>query len=47
MNLTKLNNLDNIEATDIKNSDLLKVKISPFSRSETRYITPITIDLKD
>ncbi len=24
----------------------MKVKVSPFSRSETRYITPINIDLK-
>ena len=30
----------------MKNSDLYRVKLSPHAKSETRYITPIEINLK-
>ena len=47
MKSSKVNGIPHIEATEIKNNDLKNVKISPFSKSETRYVTPITINLKD
>jgi ABC-type glutathione transport system ATPase component len=41
------NNLDHIQAQKIICKDLLKVKISNASRSETRYITPIKVELDE
>jgi ribosome biogenesis GTPase A len=43
---TKLNGLDHIAFADVINSDLKLVKVSPFARSETRFIRPIKIDKK-
>jgi|LauGreDrversion4_2_1035121.scaffolds.fasta_scaffold147933_2 hypothetical protein len=41
-----VNGLPHIESEKVENLDLLKVKTSPFSKSETRFVTPITINLK-
>ncbi len=41
------NNLEHIQAQKIVCRDLLDVKISNASRSETRYITPIKIELDE
>lgn len=38
--------LDHIQPTQIFNKDLLKVRNSPYSKSETRYIATIRIDMK-
>ena len=40
-----LGNLPHIEACLILNEDLYKVRTSPFAKSETRWITPININL--
>ena len=39
------NKLQHIAYENVVNEDLLMVKVSPFSRSETRYIRPIRIEL--
>jgi ribosome biogenesis GTPase A len=44
---TKLNDLPHIAFTDVINSDLKLVKVSPYARSETRFIRPIKINKKD
>jgi energy-coupling factor transporter ATP-binding protein EcfA2 len=41
----KLGDLPHIEACKILNEDLYKVRTSPFAKSETRWITPININL--
>ena len=41
-----VNGLPHIESEKVENPDLLKVKTSPFSKSETRFVTPITLNLK-
>lgn len=47
MKKTKLAGLDHITAVEIKNKELQQVKVSPFAKSETRFVAPITIDMKD
>ncbi|CAF4867046.1 unnamed protein product, partial [Rotaria sp. Silwood1] len=42
-----LNGLNHISPINIKNSDLKKVTTSPSARSETRYITTVTVNFKD
>ena len=37
------NDLKHIAFRNVVNPDLLDVKVSPYSRSETRYIKPIKI----
>ncbi|CAF4908972.1 unnamed protein product, partial [Rotaria sp. Silwood1] len=44
---TKVNDMNHIAATKIRNSDLKKITTAPYARSETRYISPVTLDLKD
>jgi hypothetical protein len=44
---TKINGLRHITFGQVINEDLKNVKVSPYSRSETRYIRPITIDKRD
>ena len=44
---TQVNGLNHITFTDVNNEDLKKVGVSPFARSETRYIRPITINKKE
>ncbi|CAF3535937.1 unnamed protein product [Rotaria sp. Silwood1] len=41
-----VNGLNHITPINIKNSDLKKVTTSPFARSETRYITTVTVNFK-
>ncbi len=43
---TSIDGLKRISFGNILNPDLNKVKVSPYSRSETRYINPINIDTK-
>jgi hypothetical protein len=43
---TSNNGLKHIAFGKVLNPDLNKVKVSPYSRSETRYIKPINIDMK-
>jgi flagellar biosynthesis GTPase FlhF len=38
---------DHIAPTEIKNPDLEKITSSPKARSETRYITPVTVNYSD
>ena len=45
MKVTEKENLRHISATLAINKDLIKVKCSPLARSETRYVTPIEINL--
>jgi hypothetical protein len=40
---TSQNDLKHIAFGRVVNQDLLNVKVSPYSRSETRYIRPIKI----
>jgi hypothetical protein len=42
---TEKDGLKHIAFGEVTNEDLKNVKVSPFSRSETRYIRPIKIDL--
>jgi hypothetical protein len=39
--------LPHIQAVRMINQDLSKVVLSPYSKSETRYVTPIRINLRD
>ena len=43
---TSENGLKHIAFRNVKNDDLLNFRVSPFSRSETRWIRPIEINLK-
>ena len=45
MKMTMINDLKHIEAEYIINKALRKVKLSPKAKSETRFITPILINL--
>ena len=47
MNATTINGLAHIEALEIRNHELLEVKTSAFSKSETRFVTPIKINQRD
>jgi hypothetical protein len=47
MILTKIDGLKHIAFGNVINLDLKNVRVSPFARSETRYIRPIQIDKKD
>jgi hypothetical protein len=42
---TSQNDLKHIAFGRVVNQDLLNVKVSPYSRSETRYIRPIKINV--
>ncbi len=42
---TQQNDLKHIAFGKVTNQDLLNVKVSPYSRSETRYIRPIKINV--
>ncbi|UJR17602.1 hypothetical protein I4U23_004498 [Adineta vaga] len=44
---TKVGGLNHIAPTNLRNSDLQYVTTSPFARSETRCITPVTVNYKD
>ncbi|CAF4248425.1 unnamed protein product [Rotaria sp. Silwood2] len=44
---TTIGGLNHIAATDIKNPDLRNVTTSPFAKSETRCIRPVTINFDD
>ncbi|CAF3339888.1 unnamed protein product [Rotaria sp. Silwood2] len=44
---TKLKGLNHIAPTETKNPELKKITTSPFARSETRYITPVTVNFAD
>ncbi|CAF0744473.1 unnamed protein product [Adineta steineri] len=39
--------LDHITPTEIHNHQLLKITTTPFTKSETRYIIPVTVSFKD
>ncbi|CAF5166881.1 unnamed protein product, partial [Rotaria sp. Silwood1] len=41
-----VNGLNHITPVNIRNPDLRKVTTSPFARSETRYITTVTVNFK-
>ncbi|CAF1185261.1 unnamed protein product [Adineta steineri] len=41
------NGLNHIDPYEIKNTDLKKITTSPFAQSETRFITPVTVNMKD
>ncbi|CAF1354843.1 unnamed protein product, partial [Didymodactylos carnosus] len=43
----KLKGLNHIAPVEIKNSDLKYITTSPFSRSETRYITPVNVNFEE
>ncbi|CAF4392841.1 unnamed protein product [Rotaria sp. Silwood2] len=43
----EINGLNHIAPVEITNSDLKNVTTSPFARSETRYITPVTVNIED
>lgn len=43
---TEQNDLKHIAFGKVTNPDLLNVKVSPYSRSETRYIRPIKINVE-
>ncbi len=43
---TEQNGLKHIAFRNVKNQGLLEVKVSPESRSQTRYMRPITIDTR-
>ena len=47
MNSTTVNGLPHIEALEVRNHELLQVKTSAFSKSETRFVTPIKINQRD
>ena len=42
---TQQNDLKHIAFGKVSNQDLINVKVSPYSRSETRYIRPIKINV--
>lgn len=42
-----VNGLPHIDFTHVKNQHLLTVKLSPFSKSETRLVNPIPVKLSD
>ncbi|CAF4052384.1 unnamed protein product [Rotaria sp. Silwood1] len=44
---TNVKGLNHIAPTQIKNPDLQKITTSPFARSETRYMTPVTMNFRD
>ena len=44
---TKVNGLNHITPYEVKNMDLKKTISSPFARSETRYISPVTVNPGD
>lgn len=47
MMATKIDGLNHIAATNFKNPDLQYVTSSPFARSETRCITPVTVKFEE
>lgn len=47
MTATKVGGLNHITATNFKSPDLQYVTSSPFARSETRCITPVTVKFED
>ncbi|CAF4768825.1 unnamed protein product, partial [Rotaria sp. Silwood2] len=44
---TKLKDMNHIAPIEIKNPDLKKVTTTPFAKSETRYIFPVTVNFRD
>ena len=44
---TIVNGLNHIQPHEVKSPDLRNVTNSPFTQSETRYITPVTVNFKD
>lgn len=44
---TKVNGLLHIAFRNVKNEELNKVRVSPFSKSETRFVKAIQVNLKD
>ncbi|CAF0898623.1 unnamed protein product [Adineta steineri] len=46
MKRVKVNGLNHISPTNIKNSELQRVTTSPFARSETRYITSVEVNYR-
>ncbi|CAF5099645.1 unnamed protein product [Rotaria sp. Silwood1] len=44
---TQVKGLNHIHPAEIRNPDLKKVTTTPFARSETRCITPVTVNFKD
>ncbi|KAF9756169.1 hypothetical protein NGRA_3297, partial [Nosema granulosis] len=47
MKVTYLNGIKHIAPVEIINPDLIKITTSPFARSETRQITPVTVNYED
>ncbi|CAF3967980.1 unnamed protein product, partial [Rotaria sordida] len=44
---TKVKGLNHIRPVEIRNPDLKKITTTPFARSETRCITPVSVNFKD
>ena len=44
---TTVNGLTHIAPHEVRNPDLRNVTTSPFAQSETRYITPVTVNIQD
>ncbi|CAF5032768.1 unnamed protein product, partial [Rotaria sp. Silwood1] len=44
---TRVNGMNHIAPTEIKNTDLKKIATAPSATSITRYINPVTVNLKD
>ncbi|CAF4554681.1 unnamed protein product, partial [Rotaria sp. Silwood2] len=44
---TNVQGMNHIAPIEIKNLDLRKITTAPFARSETRYISPVTVNYKD
>ncbi|CAF4518124.1 unnamed protein product [Rotaria sp. Silwood2] len=44
---TKVKGMYHIHAVEIKNEEFKKITTTPFARSETRFITPVTVNYKD